>query len=53
MWCVLSEMGELLEAFPPDKKGWDAAVAWAVREGGELDVVFLAHVKPGWRNVSG
>lgn len=45
MWCVLSEESELLEAFPAGRAGWDAAVRWAMGQGGELDIVFLAHVR--------
>lgn len=53
MWCVLSDSGELLKSFPAGHKGWDDAVRWARMNGGELDVVLLEHVRPGWTTVSG
>lgn len=46
MWCVLSEEGELLRSFLPGADGWRKAVRWATGYGGEVDVVFLAHVGP-------
>lgn len=53
VWVVLSDEGELLESFPAGHEGWRQAVQWATRNGGELDVVFMAHVQPGWRSVAG
>lgn len=53
MWCVLSGEGELLVSFVAGHKGWVEAVRWATVNGGEMDIVFLDHVGPGWRSVSG
>lgn len=42
-----------MKSFPAGHKGWDDAVRWARMNGGELDVVLLEHVRPGWTTVSG
>jgi hypothetical protein len=43
VWCVLGLDGDVLESFPPTKSGWKQAIRWAERQGGELDVVFMAY----------
>ena len=47
MWCVLSLDGDVIESFPAGRRGWLRAIRFAEREGGELDVVFMASW-PGW-----
>lgn len=46
VWVVLGLDGDVLESFPPTKAGWRLAVRWAERQGGELDVVFMAYASP-------
>ncbi len=36
--------GDPIATFPGTRKGWLAAVRHAEKEGGELDIVFMAYV---------
>jgi hypothetical protein len=45
MWCVIDLNQEVIAKFPPDLEGWRKAVRWAEKEGGELDILFMAYVK--------
>lgn len=48
MWCVLAfENGELLHSEPAGLVGWQRCVRWATEQGGEVEIVFLEHVRPG------
>lgn len=40
-WCVVDTAGVVQEVFPPDRAGWQLAVKFAMKEGGELEIVFL------------
>lgn len=43
VWTILSVDGNPVYWNP----SWDAAVTWAIRQGGDLDVLFQAHFHPG------
>lgn len=45
MWVVLDLAGEPLATFKAGLDGWRRAVRYAERQGGELDVVFMAHFR--------
>lgn len=45
MWVVLDLNGDVVAKFSADRAGWLKAVKWATDQGGEMDVVFLAHAK--------
>lgn len=53
MWCVVGDNEEVLASFPAGRDGWRRAVRWATENGGELGIVFLAHMRPGWATRSG
>ena len=44
MWVVVADDGTPLAKFPPGRLGWDKALRWARENGGEHDIVFMAHV---------
>lgn len=47
MWCVIDLDGDPIATFPGDRSGWLQAVRHAEKEGGELDIVFMAYVTEG------
>lgn len=47
MWLVLDLNGDPIAQFPAGRRGWQRAIRFATERGGELDVVFMAHVKGG------
>lgn len=57
MWVVLTDEGGILASFPAGRNGWQRAVRYATEQGGELDVVFMPHVRPtiaggGWKEAA-
>lgn len=42
---ILDLNGDVMARFPAGRRGWQRAVRFATERGGELDVVFMAHVR--------
>ena len=46
MWAVLDLNGDPLATFKAGLDGWQRAVRYAERNGGEFDIVFMPYLEP-------